>query len=144
MIKAPDVTFLYVVLAFIACYAILKRFLFTPLLAILDQRDREARSAEKVHAESLAELDKTVTRAEADLARARGEALAVREKLRGEGRAHWDRKMEEARTAAEGAVKRGSEEIGAAAKKSAADLPRSARDLARALAEKILGRNLAA
>ena len=144
MIKAPDVTFLYVVLAFIASYAILKRYLFVPLLAILEHREREAASAEKVHAESLAELDKTVTRAEADLARSRGEALAIREKLRGEGRAHWERKMEETRKVAEGAVNRGSEEIGAAAKKSAADLPRSARDLARALAEKILGRNLAA
>ncbi|MDQ2870520.1 MAG: hypothetical protein M3S32_07255 [Acidobacteriota bacterium] len=144
MIKAPDVTFVYVVLAFMASYAILKRYLFVPLSAILDQRETEARSAEKVHAESLAELEKTVARAESELAKARGEALAVREKLRGEGRVHWERKMEEAKAAAQTALNRGTDEIGEAAKKSAAVLPRAARDLARALAEKILGRKLAA
>ncbi len=144
MIKAPDVTFLYVVLAFMASYAILKRYLFVPLSAILDQRESEARSAEKVHAESLAELEKTVARAESELARARGEALALREKLRGEGRGLWERKMEEAKAAAQAALNRGTEEIGVAAQKSAAGLPRAARELARVLAEKILGRNLAA
>ena len=67
-------------------FAILKRYLFGPLSSILDEREREAASAEKVHSESLSELQKTIARAEAELAKARGEALAIREKLRGEGR----------------------------------------------------------
>lgn len=144
MIKAPDVTAIYVVLAFIASMAILKRFLFRPLLAILDEREREAQSADKIHAESLAELASTVARAEADLARARGEGLTIREKLRGEGRGQWERKLNEARQEAEVILNRATDEISGAASKAAADLPRSARDLARMLAEKILGRTIAA
>jgi F-type H+-transporting ATPase subunit b len=144
MIKAPDVTSLYVLLAFFASFLILKRFLFGPLLAILDARDQEAKSAEKVHAESLAELEKTVARAEAELARARSEALAVRERLRGEGRAHWEKKLEEARAATQATLDSATAEIRSAASRAGAELPRSARDLARVLAEKILGRKIAA
>jgi len=144
MIKAPDVTAVYVVFAFIASLAILKRFLFTPLSAILDERERDATSAAKVLADSLAELEKTVTRAEADLAGARGEALALREKLRMEGRTHLERRLEEARAAAEQSIERASGEIDDAAKSSAAALPRSVQELSRMLAEKILGRTIAA
>lgn len=144
MIKAPDVTALYVLIAFLASFAILKRYLFRPLSAILDARAREEAEAAKVHADSLAELEKTVARAEAELARARGEALAVREKLRMEGRAHLERRLEEAHGAAEATIERASSEIGDAASRSAAELPRAARSLARTLAEKILGRKLAA
>ena len=144
MIKAPDVTFLYVVLAFIASLAILKRYLFVPLSAILDEREREASTAERVHADSLKELEKAIAHVEAQLAHARGEGLVVRENLRSEGRAAFERKLEEARGIAESALARATDEIGQAASRASADLPRSARDLARALAEKILGRKLAA
>lgn len=144
MIKAPDVTFLYVVVAFIASLAILKRFLFVPLSAILDEREKEAATAARVHEESAAELEKAIARAEHDLARARGEALAIREKLRAEGRVHLERKLSEARTAAEASIAAASDEVGSAATRASVLLPRAARDLARALAEKILGRKLAA
>jgi len=144
MIKAPDITFVYVVVAFIASLFILKRYLFVPLSAILEEREREAASAEKVHADSLLEMQKAITRAEAELAKARGEALAVREKLRGEGHAQWERRLAEAQAASGAALDRATEEIGSAATKSAAELPRSARELARSLAEKILGRKIAA
>jgi F-type H+-transporting ATPase subunit b len=144
MIKAPDITFVYVVLAFMATFAILKRSLFRPLTAILDEREREAASAEKVHAESLSELEATIGRAEAALAKARGEALAVREKRRGEGREVWERRLQDAHLAAEATLNRASDEIAASARSAAAELPRRARELARQLAEKILGRKIAA
>jgi F-type H+-transporting ATPase subunit b len=144
MIKLPDVTAVYVIVAFVASLAILKRTLFRPLLAILDEREREATSAAKVLADSLRELETTVARAEAELAKARGEALAVRERLRMEGREHMERKLGEARSSAEASIDEASGEIQAAAASSAAALPRSARELARMLAEKILGRTIAA
>ena len=43
MIKAPDVTLLYVVLAFLVAYAILKRYLFLPLAGMLDLERERAR-----------------------------------------------------------------------------------------------------
>ncbi|MBC8646133.1 MAG: hypothetical protein H7X85_03150, partial [Thermoanaerobaculia bacterium] len=82
MIKAPDVTLIYVLFAFIVSYAILKRFLFRPLSAILDERQALEESAARVHAKSLEEMARAVAEAEAALAAARREGLRLREELR--------------------------------------------------------------
>ena len=49
MIKV-DVTFLYIVIVFLLASGILKRHLFAPLAAILEERERAAAAAEKLHA----------------------------------------------------------------------------------------------
>ena len=144
MIKLPDVTFVYVVICFLIARAILKRYLFVPLAGVLEEREREERMAAKVHAESLEELSKTIARVEEELSRARREALKQREDLRAQGRAHLDRRLTEVRAAETTAIERASGQIQEEAARSAAELPREARGLARALAEKILGRKLAA
>ena len=95
MIKAPDVTLVYVIVAFLISYAILKKFLFTPLAAILDERAREEKAAEKVYAERLEGLSQAIARAEEEMARARREALKQRETLRAEGRAHLEKKLQD-------------------------------------------------
>jgi F-type H+-transporting ATPase subunit b len=139
-----DVTLLYVFLAFPIAYAILKSYLFRPLVEILEERERDERTAARVHAESLEELQKTLAWAERELARTRQEALKQREALRAEGRAHWERKLAEAQAAARASIERASREIEKQAGLSSAELPARARALARELAEKILGRELAA
>jgi F-type H+-transporting ATPase subunit b len=139
-----NVTLLYVFVAFPIAYAILKRYLFGPLVQILEQREYDEATAARVHAESLEELSKTISWAERELARARQEALKQREALRGEGRAHLERKLAEAQTAARAAIESASGEIEAQAARSSEQLPDRARDLARELAEKILGRKVAA
>jgi F-type H+-transporting ATPase subunit b len=144
MIKAPDVTLLYVVFAFVLSYAILKRFLFAPLGAILSEREREEREATRIHQESLKELERTIAEAERRLAEARREALKERETLRAEGLAKFERQLAEARQAATSAVEAANAEIGAEVQKAASELPTRARGLAVELAEKILGRKLAA
>lgn len=144
MIKAPDVTFLYVVFAFLIAYAILRKYLFSPLAGILERRELEEKSAAKIHAESLEELARTVAGAEQALSAARREALKQREALRAEGRTHLEKRLEAARAAAGGAVERGSQEIESLAARLTAELPRQAAELARGLAEKILGRKIIA
>jgi F-type H+-transporting ATPase subunit b len=144
MIKAPDVTLLYVMFAFVASYAILKRFLFVPLGTILAEREREERDATRIHQESLKELERTIAEAERRLAAARREALKERETLRAEGLAKFERQLAEARQAAMSLVEAASAEIGAEVQKAASELRTRARELAVELAEKILGRKLAA
>jgi len=144
MIKAPDVTLLYVMFAFIASYAILKRFLFVPLGAILAEREREERDASRIHQESLKELDRTIAEAERRLAEARREALREREALRAEGLAKFESQLAQARQAAAASIAAASAQIDAEVQKAAAELPTRARALAVLLAEKILGRKLAA
>lgn len=144
MIKAPDVTLVYVILAFLISYAIFKKFLFAPLAAILDERAAEEKAAEKVYAESLEGLSRAIARAEEEMARARREALKQRETLRAEGRAHLDKKLQAARAFAQETLEKAGQEIDAEAARCSAELPGGARQLARDLAEKILGRKLAA
>ncbi len=139
-----DVTLLYVLIVFPVAYAILKRFLFDPLGQILDERDRDERTAARVHAESLEELSKTIAWVERELARTRQEALKQREALRAQGRAQWEKKLAEAQSVARELIERASREIEGESMRSAQELPARARGLARDLAERLLGRKLAA
>lgn len=143
MIKV-DVTFLYIVVVFLLASGLLKRFLFSPLNSILEEREGKEKDAAKLHAESLAALSRTVAEAEEKLSLARREALKVREGLRGQGSAHLEEKLGEARAAAEAAVQKATREIEAQAKASSQAMPAQARGFAASLAEKILGRKLAA
>lgn len=142
--ELPNVSSLYVILAFGICYWILKKYLFAPLSAILDAREQGERQAEAAYTASLAELEKAVAAGEGKLAEARREALKTRETLREEGTALLEKKLEEAHAAAHAALERGGREIEAQEASSKKELPEKARGLARELAEKILGRKLAA
>jgi F-type H+-transporting ATPase subunit b len=144
MIKAPDVTLLYVMFAFVVSYAVLKRFLFRPLGAILEEREEEERAAARVHADSLRELERAIAEGEAKLSLARREALKDRETLRLEGLAKFDRELARAREAGSSSIESASRQIDADAARAAAELPAKSRSLAIELAEKILGRKLAA
>ena len=144
MIKAPDVTLIYVIVAFLIAYAILKKFLFVPLAAILEARQSEEKTAARIHAESLERLSNAVAHAEQELARARREALKERETLRAEGRAHLEKKLSETHAAASATLERASAEIAEQARRSSEAMPSQVQLLARALAEKVLGRRLPA
>ena len=133
MIELPNVSSLYVLLAFGISYWILKKYLFVPLSAILDARQQGELEAERAYAKSLAELEKAVAAGEQQLSDARREALSTRESLRAEGSALLEAKLAEAHTAAQAAIDRGGREIESQSTSSA-----------RELAEKILGRKLAA
>jgi F-type H+-transporting ATPase subunit b len=144
MIELPNVSSLYVILAFGICYWILKKYLFVPLASILDAREKGEKDAEKAYAASLADLQKAVTAGEDRLGEARREALRTRETLRAEGAAALEKRIAEAQTAAHASVDSGVRQIESQADASSKDLPERARALARDLAERILGRKLAA
>jgi len=144
MIDLPNVTSLFVLLAFGVSYGILKKYLFAPLSEILETREREERDAQKSYAESLRTLERAVAAGEEKLALARREALKTRESLRGEGMALLEERLAKARGEASREIDEGSREIAARAAELSAELPGRATSLARELAEKILGRRLAA
>ena len=144
MIELPNVTVLYVFLAFGICYWILKKYLFVPLSSILDGRTNAEAAAQRAYEESLRTLEKAVQSGEAQLSTARREALKAREDRRAEGLALLNEKLAEAHAASVASIERGSKEIETQAAVSAKELPERARSLARELAEKILGRKLAA
>ncbi len=144
MIRLPDVTMIYVILCFAIAYAILKRYLFVPLGAILDARDQEEKEAAALHADTLARLQKALSEAERTLSEARREALKMRERLRAEGASRLEARLAEATAAAAAAVESANRRIEKTGGELAGLLGDRARTLARELAEKILGRKLAA
>jgi F-type H+-transporting ATPase subunit b len=144
MIKLPDVTVIYVLICFTIAYAILKRYLFLPLGEILDQREREEREAAELHAEKLGRLQKALAEAEQGLSLARREGLKIREDLRGEGRSRLEALLSEASAAATAAIESASRQIQERSRELSEELPKESEGLARTLAEKILGRKLAA
>jgi F-type H+-transporting ATPase subunit b len=144
MIGLPNVTSLYVLFAFVASCWIFNRFLFQPLSSILDARERNEREAEAAYAASLASLEKAVAAGEEKLSAARREALRAREERRSEGIAVLEKRLEEANARSAEAITLGTGDIQKQAAGVAATLPERARSLARELAEKILGRKLAA
>jgi F-type H+-transporting ATPase subunit b len=144
MIGLPNVTSLYVLVAFVASCWIFNRYLFRPLSEILDARERDERDAEAAYSASLASLEKAVAAGEEKLSAARREALRAREARRTEGLSALEKRLEEAGARASEAVARGAGEVQKQAADVALTLPERARGLARELAEKILGRKLAA
>ena len=78
MIELPNVTALYVLLAFGASCWILRKYLFAPLGGILDAREQSEKAARESYAESLLRLEKAVAAGEEKLAEARREALKIR------------------------------------------------------------------
>jgi F-type H+-transporting ATPase subunit b len=144
MIKLPDITLVYVIVAFAISYRILKRYLFGPLGEILDARQQEETEAARLHAESVARLKKAMADAERSLSVARREGLAIRERLRGEGRARLEERLAEATAASAESIAAASREIAQQSARLSRELPEKSRSLARELAEKILGRKLAA
>jgi F0F1-type ATP synthase membrane subunit b/b' len=85
-----------------------------------------------------------MTEAEQKLSLARREGLKTREGLRAEGIARLEENLQKAREAAARQLDVAAREIESQSKSAAADLPGRARALARTLAEKILGRKIAA
>ena len=144
MIGPPNVTSLYVLVAFVASCWIFQKFLFAPLIAILDTRERDEREAEASYRDSLASLEKAVAAGEERLSAARREALQAREQRRAEGLAILEKGLDEANARAAETLGRGTGEIQQKARDVARSLPERSRSLARELAEKILGRRLAA
>jgi F-type H+-transporting ATPase subunit b len=144
MIKPPDVTTLYVLICFAITYVILKKFLFVPLGTILDERERDEKEAAALHAEGLAKMQKAMTEAEQTLATARREALKAREELRGQGRAKLEALLAEAGADAAAAIADAARQIDTREKELSQELPEKSRGLAVVLAEKILGRKIAA
>ena len=144
MIELPNVTSLYVLIAFGISYAILKRFLFRPLSAILEARETEERAAQDAYAEAVQRLERAMTAGEEKLSSTRRDSLKTREELRAQGLAVLEQRLNEARAEASEAIGRGSREIEAQAARAVRELPERAAGLARELAEKVLGRKLAA
>lgn len=144
MLEAPSVSLLLILIIFFATLAVLKKFVFVPISTILKERENEAARSAKSFAEAQQRFDEAAAKIEADLAAARRESLRLREELRAEGIRLREEKTGEARRKAADSLTTAAAEIAGQAETASRDLPSRVAVLGRQLAEKILGRKVAA
>lgn len=135
---------LLVLAIFFAILWLLNRFVFRPITAILDERDRDAQSASAAYAQAQSEFKAAADRIEADLSAARREALKLREERRAEGMKRRAETLEQIKTESAQRLDAATTELDGLSKKVSSDLPSRVASLAQTLAAKILGREVAA
>jgi F-type H+-transporting ATPase subunit b len=144
MLQAPNVSMLLILAIFFAVLWLLNRFVFQPVTAILDERERDSTTASQAYAEALAEFQAAADKIEADLSLARREALKLREDRRAEGMQLRSQRIEQVKTETAEKLSGASTELEQHSRRVATDLPARVAALAQLLAEKILGRKVAA
>jgi len=125
---------------FILNYMVVRKFFLQPINEVLEARDTETRSAEKLYEDALARLSEATAQTEAQLHAARREAAQVRDRFRNEAGAYRQQVVErtngEAREVIAAADTRLSGDVAEAREK----IVRESESLARLAAERILGR----
>lgn len=137
---APDYSLLAIMVIFIINYLIVRKFFLKPISDVLDAREAETKSAEKLYEDALARFNEATAQTEAQLQIAKREAAQRREAYRAEAAAYRQQIVEqtntEARTQISEADARLSRDVAAAREQ----IVRESDQLARLAAERILGR----
>ena len=135
---------LLILAIFFAVLWLLNRFVFRPVSTILDERERDITTASAAYSEALSEFKAAADKFEADLSLARREALKLREERRAEGLKQRSERIEKIKAETSEKLTAASTELEQLSRSISADLPARVASLARTLAGKILGREVAA
>lgn len=137
---APDLSLLAIMAIFILNYLVVRKFFLRPINEVLEAREQETKSAEKLYEDALARFNEATAQTEAQLHAAKREAAQLRDRYRGEASAHRqqvvDRTTAEARQIVADADAKLSADVAAARTKIVTE----SEALARLAAERILGR----
>ncbi len=136
----PDLSLLAVLAIFWLNYLVLKRYFFKPVNEILEARETEQKTAEKIYEEALARYNDATAKIEAELHAAKRDAMQIRERFRADAAGHRTQVLGRTQTEAKGFVAKAEEKL----KKDIAEvrekIKSESENLARLAAERILGR----
>jgi len=136
----PDLSLLAIMVIFIMNYMVVRKFFLQPINGILEARESETKSAERLYEDALARFAEATAQTEAQLQTAKREAAQVRDRFRNEAAAFRqqvvDRTNGEARQIVSDADQSLSNDVAEAREK----IVRESDSLARLAAERILGR----
>ena len=137
---APDLSLLAIMVIFILNYLVVRKFFLRPINEVLEARETETKTAEKLYEDALARFNEATAQTEAQLHAAKREAAQLRDRYRGEAGAYRqqivDRTSGEARQIVDEADAKLTADVGAARAKIVTESDA----LARLAAERILGR----
>lgn len=118
----------------------LKKFLFRPLLAVMDERERRIREGEKAEEDSLARHGAEMKQYEDQMQEARREAFGVREELMQEAARDREGRLESARNEVAQRIDEARGKIRTLEEEGRAALDDEVEALGRAMADQVLGR----
>jgi F-type H+-transporting ATPase subunit b len=137
---APDLSLLAILVIFLLNYLVVRKFFLKPINEVLEAREAETKSADKLYAEALARFEEATAQTEAQLHAAKRDAAQVRDRFRGEAAAYRQQIVErtqgEARQVVADADQKLNSEVAAAREK----IVQESESLARLAAERLLGR----
>ena len=137
---APDPSLLAIMVIFILNYMVVRRFFLRPINEVLEARDAETRSAEKLYEEALARFDEATAKTEAQLHAAKRDAAQLRDRYRGEAAAYRQQVVDRTSAEAKQIVADADQRLAADVVAAREQIVRESDALARLAAERILGR----
>ncbi|RMD96960.1 MAG: hypothetical protein D6812_16110 [Deltaproteobacteria bacterium] len=130
------------IVLFVCLVILLNRWLFQPVLRILEAREEQIEGANREAARIAAEIDEKLATYEAHLAAFREEARAMRTSIKEEAKAQEEQLLEEARQEAQRIVAEGRAQLEAETQKARQQLAKEAEKIADEIVFQILERQL--
>lgn len=135
-----DFSLLAIMAIFIANYLVVRKFFLRPINEVLEARETETKTAEKLYEESLARFNEEAARMEAQLHTAKRDAAQVRERFRGEAAVYRQGVVDKTSADAKQVVAEADARLQGDVRTARDTIVRDSEALARLAAERILGR----
>ncbi len=139
---APDLSLLAIMVIFILNTLVVSRFFLRPINQVLEAREHETKSAEKLFEEALARFNDATAQTEAQLHAAKRDAASVRERHRAEAAAYRQQVVERTNNEARQLVTEAETKLKGDVATARERIVRDSDALARLAAERILGRTV--
>ncbi len=136
----PDLSLLAIMVIFIINYMVVRKFFLQPIYGILEARQTETRTAEKLYEDALAHFSEATAQTEAQLHAAKREAAQLRDRFRGEASAYRQQVVDKTNVEARQIIGEADESLGRDVAVAREQIVRESESLARLAAERILGR----
>lgn len=137
---APDLSLLAIMVIFILNYLVVRKFFLRPINDVLEARETETKSAEKLYEDALARFNEATAQTEAQLHAAKRDAAQVRDRYRGEAATHRQQLIERTNADAREVIADADQKLSTEVAAARARIVSEADALARLAAERILGR----
>jgi F0F1-type ATP synthase membrane subunit b/b' len=137
---APDPSLLAIMVIFILNYLVVRKFFLHPINEVLEARETETKTAEKLYEDALARFAEATAQTEAQLHTAKREASQLREQYRGEAGVYRQQVVDKTSGEAREIVAEADVKLSGDVVAARAQIVTESEALARLAAERILGR----
>lgn len=136
----PDLSLLAIMVIFLLNYLVVRKFFLEPVNEVLEEREKETRTAESLHEEALSRFNDATSRMESELHAAKREAAQLRDRFRAEAAAHRQQMVDRTSGESREIITVADAKLRGDVDKARETIVRESESLARLAAERILGR----